>query len=399
MSGNKALSTWSGYDHQGIVALIVGIDKIQECLGLGTSIDNLYLGIERDEDFEIGEVGISVPLESHQVKAYADSKHYSSYKGAVENLEEGQANGKYLHSMIAIEDWPHDSNYCVKRYEYSTGVYHFGQEIFSSLVGRVASITSPSNTIKNELIAKNLMSRLTLAVCKEHAEKRKVNLFDLKIPLKKIHEWIIGGVEIKHAQLFEIKERLWKDSQAFFSSSLFTNSPDEVKGQLIDFVHDVNALDMARLQTLLELLNPHSQNRSMTTDEYYTKSGWQDVCLEILTRVVNTGYEVRDGGLPLYSKLDQWYAPSLICNENDHGDEISSAIQKNISAARICYEANVIITKGIEKDVPIPSSITRPDNLEEGFDFPGGLSSGTRITRPKNVRLSSRDKSIQELNS
>lgn len=106
---NDAISSWSGFNYQGKVALLYVMQVINTRIGSNKSIDSLEIELEQKEDFVI--LDENIPISYHQVKALLSKNNLSGYKSALEKLVMHKVIGGnehalcYLISANQISDW------------------------------------------------------------------------------------------------------------------------------------------------------------------------------------------------------------------------------------------------------------------------------------------------------
>lgn len=112
--GNDAIPSWSGFNYQGKMTLLVSLIEINALLSQGKSLDNCYVEIEKTEDFIIYIHGVAVGL--YQVKAYLSKTAVSNFTGAMQKLLDhrnainAQGASCFLCTPLEINDWRKEEN-------------------------------------------------------------------------------------------------------------------------------------------------------------------------------------------------------------------------------------------------------------------------------------------------
>lgn len=404
----NALSVWSGYLHQGIAALIVTIDKILELKEAGEDLERYKLSLESKEDFSISKddgAGRHLSEEIHQVKAYARDKNMSAFSAAIAKLQVHHgAKKRYLHTMYPIPDWKVDGLE-VLRYPYDAEQLHMGEAkaIEDFLLNRIEKLRGDANRGLALQASMNVQVQLNQRVTKEHREKKKVSMYDLKISLEDVLQWACGDTELHNAVLFKIRRDMRDHFDEFRddTSGPFIQADPKHRTHLENLIFDLIGLDDLDFSSVLRMLSPHKKIQfGLSTNDLYIEEGWKQNFLILMTRVVNNPGEFHIGSLPLFKNNGEFYLPSFICDESSH--RLKEKIEQNINAAGTHFEPDFIITRH-----PHSINFEVPGVLNTNFDDPSyvppvGLResrSERDIMAPKKVALIGRDEAINTLNS
>ena len=357
---NQTVTVWSGFVHQGMVALLVALAKIEEIELQGNTLDDYVLQLEGIEDFSFLHGGKTI--EVHQVKAWADKSEEKDYSKALEKLESYAGTfDRFLHTAEEITDWQNYSG-PVRRYSYPDGSSFFGKK----LPGLHESILASTFWAKLGIDPKRayfaLNQSLAERVCDAHLKVGPEGNFEAKIGLADLKNWTLQFLNDLDYSLGEIWEAMWQGFHEFVSDGEFGDAEDKII-EMEQFVLRLSKLERRELHRFLQNISPHRSLGSNTLRKFdlFDRTGWKDAFLAILFEVKKYSIEMSRRNVPFFFHKNDWWVPTMISDKPKFS--VTQLIKENIQGNFIVYfEATVLITERLE-ELPGPFE-------DEILDFP-----------------------------
>jgi len=358
MSRN-ATASWSGYAHQGKIALLVALRKINALHGTNANLTDYVLSCETQEDASISH--LANVLEVHQVKAYVDKTTIGGYTGALADFEPCPGSN-YLHSICNITNWnvmtaaqnPHG----VDRYPYSANRdYCSLSDIFGYLDAEIFTLLSSmghpqqANEGWRENGFQEFLALLDEKIRYEH-EHHDQDTYDIRFTLREI-------AEIMQRQPVKSRSKLWAIRKNLYQQYLEFIDQLEANAFQIGLAHEQKVMriigeiyglpDQQFIQFLCNI-NPHTTEGQVfetceATDNFFVGSSFYGTFLQTLIEVTLSEYVLDAKVIPSYFKECSYLMTAIESTE----------LQKKFHAKRI-LDNQVTNFSGYENDYFITQS-------------------------------------------
>lgn len=394
MSNRNATASWSGYSHQGKVGIYIALRTINDLKG-GIN-DDLILDYERQEDVRLQQDGQT--LQVHQIKAYRGKDTYGPYTNALKRFETCEGDN-FLHTIEDIRNWnlvtgkQNPKN--VERYQYSNGNFYCGlDEISDLIIDQVQTLLrfidhdeaqnlGYANIIKNKLLGE-LDHVLRLA----HHNRDNYPHFTLG----RINEIVTTNPDINKSKLCSIRKRFYSEYERYIADLevLGYEIGDDHLYKMREIISKIYCLEDDEFEQFLRNMNPYTTSGkfisdSLTTDDFFSRSSFLNVFMEVLQDVTNSLLELDTYFIPKYYKKEKHVLTS-IDESNRRQKIVAREIVKNSDIDFSKYEADYLITEELE------GSIIEDANLLVDTD------SG-KFNNPKNLKFINKKSAINKLNS
>lgn len=448
---HSAISSWSGYNYQGKIALYCVFDIIN--LSIRSDLSRYALELEWYEDFAIKD-GNGVYLSIHQVKSYKD-KSPSRYRDAIWNLlgkviDKGIPNG-YLHTSEEIMstnklykyliDYPpsgdsevdytpsyyyhqvvKSNNYerafqCFSKYNYKDGKYYCTLDEIDQLLKdqiqyyySLQGMKVTDSQIQGVFL--NLLECLNEHITSRHVYEQKNKLTE---PIVVFFSDLYGILKTNWEESSEeylvkqLKHAFYNYSESFLYDlyKQDTMDPEDLK-RVNNFVATTNLLQSQRFLRFCKHITPNVSVSKLNLQKFHElvpKEGLKEALLAILMEVKqqlsSSSYLlVRKGNVS-----DEFYLPTTISSNpisNYLGEECSVGnvaidILNNEEIDEFLFEVDAIITRfistnSLEESASKVNDVPSVDPLYDNDRH-------ERITKIKNVKMVDLIQAKEDLNN
>lgn len=388
MSNRNATASWSGYSHQGLVGILIGLREMRRLISIDKQNEfNIhFLEYENNEDVAITKQTLGTTkelLSVHQVKAYYSQGHLiNTYKSVFTGapIYEKNSDGKYqkdaqgnkietgtfepgqwcendnfLHVVQNVTNWPTNNDFSsvggnpfsIRRFEYNTDLFHCGTNEISQFI--ITELVSTDFHAENEGAATMTLKRLTfeldLKIRTEHATKDSKNDYEIKFSFEELFRIIHDTVDVLHNDSY-ICRSIFYDCyiDALKNSTLPDDDLFEINEVLMQiyngFSDDEFLLFIRRLS-----LNRNSKHQN-NTQSTFNQDGLEQVFFYLLLSLPNIYPEVVKEEFTLhYSSVR--YILTTIIDEKNKAKKVVENILTNLDLHKLLWEKTFIINKEI----------------------------------------------------
>ncbi len=359
MSRN-ATASWSGYSHQGKIALLIALRKINSLHGTPVNLNDYWLECEAHEDASI-RLGSAI-LEAHQVKAKNGSTTISAYTDALKIFEDGEV--KYLHTTCEITNWndleAHENPYGVVRYLYMDEVNYCPlTSIIGYLDSDVATLLrnedhdQSENEPHRKTAIEAFLSSLDDKIRHEHALRGQAD-YNISFSLEDVRQVILNPATPAAARLVAIRQRLYQTFEYFVSE--LDNEEIEVEeaheAAVTDALVKIYRLNDTDFQQFLRNINPHTSGgvrleTQIVPDDFFVRDNFYSTFLWALVYINGARYNLDDKLIPSYFKKSSYLLTSIVGVANmirRHTKSILDNTDIDFSA----YEKDFLVTQHYE---------------------------------------------------
>lgn len=393
----KALTSWSGYVYQGMIAILTAIRELNENPIVN---ERCTLELEKIDDFSIrGDGGAVVSI--HQVKC-KKTRTAGSYSDAVRSLEDKRQtmNGvnAYLHTSVQVNGY---TNTNVNLYHYDGNqsympILSIERSLFAEInkyvTRNITNITVSDSDLK--LITSALNELVRDRVREAHAENmvRNVSLTNINrnVPFSDIvaviNDFEFGQYVNEQACISYFKSYLALKTKNYIVDEELGN---EEEGNVSDTVEKVSKLEDGSFVKFLKILVPTSSSDNLKTlsdvMEFYP-TGFDVPFLMFISATVENGefhsqryrYEAKheDNLFTPYGIAD-----SNLRNKVSFANKLYRSMFDNKEIAEFYYKGDVIVSKEVEIENLL--AFTK-ENSPGAFKFP---REGKNFNEPKEIRI------------
>jgi hypothetical protein len=356
MSRN-ATASWSGYSHQGKVALLIALRKINTLHANGGNLNDYILECENHEDASI-KYHANI-LEAHQVKAKNGSTTIGAYTDALLLFTDG--NQKFLHTTCEVTNWntltAAQNPNGVVRYSYQNGVLHcplisitgyIDQEI--AILLRNENHPQTENVPFRDIAMWDFLSRLDDRIRYEHAFKDQAN-YDISFSLEDVKQIILAPVAPAAARLVAIRQRLYQTFELFISDLDEGNIPitPQHEEAVTNALKKIYNLNDEKFQQFLRNINPHTSGgvrveTQILTDNFFVTDTFYSTFLGVLIKVTGAEYNLDDKCIPSYFRADS-YLLTAISSQPERIKFFARKILDNQDVDFSAYEKDFLVTQ------------------------------------------------------
>jgi hypothetical protein len=356
MSRN-ATASWSGYNHQGKVGLLVCLRKLKElnCENFGL----MRMELETKEDVRLIEDGIDI--EVHQVKAYGDGTTIGPYKPALKDFEKCDG-GNYLHTICEITNWrnltPADNPSQVERFCYTDDLNYCALDmidvyIFDEIKNVLGILGHPNwNNLDWQKNAFN--EYLAVLDCKirvEHHTKASKDDYEIAFEFTDIvnivsnppvhYRMVVNGIrnEIYNQYVEFVKEL---DEGGIVLDALHEKKVEEI-------IEEISSLDDGPLESFLSKVWPASTSgkklfEQTLNDDFFSRSAFADTFLDTVIKVSKRTLTLEEKVCPIY-KFGGNHVLTAVNNPLGKEASITKLILENKNFNIERYDADFIINE------------------------------------------------------
>ncbi len=384
MSRN-ATASWSGYNHQGKIGLLVALRKINSLHGTNPDLAEYGIEYETQEDVKIQHLGAI--QEVHQVKALTDSTTIGSYTAALAAFE-ACPNLNYLHSICEIHNWgnltPGQNPHNVQQYPYSNALnYCHLNDIFDYLDTEIFTFLTnadhPQRT--NEGWRANcyqeFLATLDEKIRFEHANNPQVD-YRVSFTLAEIAEIMANPPAKNKSKLWEIRKKIYSKYIQFIDDldlNEYENITPAHESRIGEIIGEIYGLADDQFIRFLCNINPHSSGTEkfgscVTTDNFFSEDTFYGTFLQVLISVTQSNYILDPRAVPSYFKTSSYLITSIQSierNKKFHAMEILDNPVVNFAG----YENDYIINQSYDGSLReaaqrlIPTNPTRFSNKKD----------------------------------
>lgn len=394
MSKRNATASWSGYSHQGKVGIYIALRIIND--QEGEIKDDHILDYEMQEDVRLLKNGHAI--EVHQVKAYRGKDTIGSYTDALQNFETCDGRN-YLHTIENIRNWDRlteDQNpKNIERYNYRNGNLHCGlNEISDMIIDEIQTLHRSNKHVEAHnpgyanIIKNKLLGELDHVLRFSHHNRDYYPHFSLG----RINEIVITNPDITKSKLCSIRKRFYSEYERYIADIeiLGHKIADDHLDKMREIISKIYCLGDDEFEQFLRNMNPYttsgkSISDSLTTDDFFSRSSFLNVFLEVLQDVTNSLLELDTYYIPKYYKKDKHVLTS-IDESNRRQKIVAREIVKNPDIDFSKYEADYLITEELDGSILDDANILIDDD------------SG-KFNNPKNLKFINKKIAITKLNS
>ncbi|MDI3091479.1 hypothetical protein QJ133_10090 [Priestia megaterium] len=388
---HDATPTWSGYNHQGKVALLIALDVILN-EGIKSEQEAIPYSLELEwvEDVAIKKNNEYIAI--HQVKAYKN-QNISNYGDAIWMLL-GKAHllkipKAYLHTILSVEvnfldikdinlkdkneeyrTTLNDKNVAEQTFEkFATYLYSSDrsycpledidvliQERICTFINSVDNVVNTEKQIKFTYL--NLLEQIHENVLKRHS----------KIQAGIVKQNDQNRLDIDSIEFSEIVRILIKNyedsSNSYYTytlKQLLSQYTDEFLGQLYEeqvpvdivtiFKHVIDtilSLDHEEFLLFCKKISPHTNVKKLNVNEFHSllpADGIYDSLFKIIKTLARKP-ETRDNDIR-YALSEKIYMPTAIHASQDQGQRIARGILNNDSMLELLFSIDTMISERI----------------------------------------------------
>lgn len=373
MSRN-ATASWSGYSHQGKIALLIALRKINSLHGRHVDLNDYWLECEAHEDASL-RLGAEI-LEAHQVKAKNGSTTKGAYTDALKLFTDG--NEKYLHTTCEITNWdelePHENPYGVVRYPYRDEINYCPlTSILGYLDADVATLLRNENHDQSEnepyrtTAIQEFLTLLDDKIRYEHAFKAQDD-YDISFTLENVRQAILNPETPAAARMVAIRQRLYQTFEEFIEELNNDGIPIENahEAAVTDALIKIYRLNDVDFLQFLRNINPHTSGgikfeTQIVPDDFFVKDNFYSTFLWALIFITGSKYNLDGKLIPSYFKKSSFLLTSIVGVKPKmrcHAQNILENTDVDFSA----YEQDFLITQYYEGSL---SSILSPQIREQ----------------------------------
>ncbi len=359
LMSRNATASWSGYNHQGKVGLLVALRKINSLFGTNPDLAEYVMEDGVQEGVKIQH--LNTVIEVHQVKALTDATTIGSYTEALTNFEECP-HLNYLHSICEIHNWANltaaQNPKSVNRYPYTNvlnycpldDIFHYlDAEIFSFLNN--AEHPQSTNAGWRENCFQEFLATLDEKIRFEHANNAQVD-YNISFTLEEIAEIMTNAPAKSKSKLWEIRKKIYNQYIRFIQD-LEINEIGPItpahEYKIKEIIGQIYGLPDQQFVRFLCNINPHSSGKEkfescVTTDNFFSEDTFYGTFLQTLISITATDYLLDPNAVPSYFKTVSYLVTSIQSIENNkkfHAMEILDNPVVNFAG----YENDYIINQ------------------------------------------------------
>ena len=443
-SRHDATPTWSGFTHQGKVAILIILDLFLdnkfECY---FESDKYEMELEWMEDISIKKE--SKYLSIHQVKAY-QTGNISSYGDAIWMLL-GKANLEkvpktFLHTITDVKREVEkikthtlkettegyrtlvNDNECFDEVYANFNMYDYGNNIRFCRLGeidnlirdKISKVIEIENTVQKTENQINITYLHLLKIIHSNVTERHM---EIQRSIFKQNDQ--SRTNIASISFSKIKETLMKDyeesSEEYYClvlRMLFSSYTDEFITDAIEdglyeekvldefkgVVNRLSTLEDKEFQSFCKRISPHEKRSELTVSAFHgllPKEGVLDSFFKIIVSLRQSSSYI-DNGFQ-YEKDNKVYVPSIINVENDQARRIARGIIQNQNLLNELYLVDTIISRRMNIMSVGEASKKINEISSDEIKEENSQTEHRKITKIKSIRIIDLEKSIEELNT
>jgi hypothetical protein len=320
MAVNGATSTWSGYNHQGKVGLLVALREINRLMAENSELNideklellaKWYVAFESSrEDFDIYTKldDVVVPYSRHQVKAKTSGVNESDYAKVLKPRTKTNKDGtttvvdgfdctsigedsRYLHVIRDINLTGWDNRYCVQLYEYPSlngaaaksycdfsSVDADDDEVIQMGLHQLGNLFDTKTDIERKIIWKDLQYQLSVMIARGHRDGTIAELSFKEIYQASLCSEISGYDSDRFQRsILEYWDDYLEENK---DNASFT---DEMYERTNKYVQNLTCLQTDDLLRVVRIMHPNESagNRNLNKD------GLKQVVLKVISEVTS----------------------------------------------------------------------------------------------------------------
>ena len=380
MSNRNATASWSGYSHQGLVGILIGLREMRRLISIDKQNEfNIhFLEYENNEDVAITKQTLGTTkelLSVHQVKAYYSQGHLiNTYKSVFTgapiyekdaqgnkietgNFEPGQwcDNDNFLHVVQNVANWPTNDDFSslggnpfgIKRYIYNENIFHCGtDEISQFIITELASSDfHTGNQGASAMTLKRLMFELDSKIRTEHATKNSKNNYEIQFSFEELIGIVHDVLDVSRSESYICRSTFYDlYIEALKKSVLLDDDLSEINN-LVDQIYNGFSDDDFLLFIRRLSLNRNSKHQHLTQSTF-NPDGLKQVFFNLLLSVPKIYPEIiKEDFIVHYSSLR--YVLTTIIDEKDEAKEVVQNILSNLDSHKLLWEKTFLINKEI----------------------------------------------------